>query len=259
MSFDSDASSNDSSPTAIVTGSAVRIGRALAVELGQRGWQVVVHYRRSQSEAESTVEEIVSSGGRAIAVGADLSEPRQAAEMLFEAAESRLGRVSLLINNAAVFAGGGLGETDAATWQQLFAVNLEAPTVLSERFVAGLGETGTGQIINLVDWRGLQPDPLRLAYSLTKQGLVGLTRSLAESLAPRVRVNAVAPGPVLPPAASDSGELAAAAAASPLGRTGSPADVVAAVGYLLDAGLVTGDVLSVAGGSQLPASRTLER
>jgi pteridine reductase len=125
--------------------------------------------------------------------------------------------------------------------------------------VVGLGETGTGQIINLVDWRGLQPDPLRLAYSLSKQGLVGLTRSLAESLAPRVRVNAVAPGPVLPPASSDAGELAAAAAASPLARTGTPADVVAAVGYLLDAELVTGDVLSVAGGSQLPASRTLKR
>ena len=259
MSLVTDRSPSDSSPTALVTGSAVRIGRAVAVDLGQRGWQVVVHYRSSESEAESAVAEIVSAGGRAIAVAADLGDPRRAAETLFEAAESRLGRVSLLINNAAVFAGGGLGETDAATWQRLFAVNLEAPTVLSARFVAGLGETGTGQIINLVDWRGLQPDPLRLAYSLTKHGLVGLTRSLAESLAPRVRVNAVAPGPVLPPASSDAGELAAAAAASPLGRSGTPADVVAAVAYLLDAELVTGDVLSVAGGSQLPASRTLER
>jgi NAD(P)-dependent dehydrogenase (short-subunit alcohol dehydrogenase family) len=250
---------NTSPVTAIVTGSAVRIGRALAEELGRRGWQVVVHYRNSRVEAEETVEAIAAAGGRAIAVAADLMDPARAADTLFEAAENRLGPVTLLINNAAVFSGGGLGETDATTWQELFVVNLEAPTVLCERFVSGLGETGTGQIINLADWRGLQLDPLRLAYSLTKQGVVGLTRSLAESLAPRVRVNAVAPGPVLPPPSSDDGDLAAAAATSPLGRTGSPADVVAAVGYLLDAPLVTGDVLSVAGGSQLHASRTLDR
>ena len=152
-----------------------------------------------------------------------------------------------------------MGETDAGTWRRLFAINLEAPCVLSERFVRGLGEEGTGQIINLVDWRGLQPDPQRLAYSLTKHGLVALTRSLAESLAPRVRVNAVAPGPVLPPPGADAGELAAAVAASPLRRAGGPEDVVAAVGYLLDAELATGDVLSVAGGTQLPASRTVGR
>ena len=249
---------HDSARTALVTGSAVRIGRSVVLELARRGWQVVVHYRESGIEAEELVEEISGKGGVAIAVEADLCEPWAAAETLFEAAESRLGRVSLLVNNAAIFEGGGLAATDEATWQKLFAINLEAPYVLSQRFVEGLGESGTGQIINLVDWRGLQLDPQRLAYSLTKQGLVGLTRSLAESLAPRVRVNAVAPGPVLPAVGADPDELAAAVNASPLGIEGTPEDVVAAVGYLLDARLVTGDVLSVAGGSQLPASRTLQ-
>ena len=218
-----------------------------------------MHHRTSVAEAEATVAEIADAGGHAIAVAADLEEPRRAAETLFDAAESQLGQVSLLINNAAIFEGGALSETDAETWRRLFAINLEAPCVLSERFVSGLGEAGTGQIINLVDWRGLQPDPQRLAYSLTKHGLVALTRSLAESLAPRVRVNAVAPGPVLSPPGADAGQLAAAAAASPLGRTGGPSDVVAAVGYLLDAELATGDVLSVAGGTQLPVSRTVGR
>ncbi len=259
MTSAEDSPDTHSPPTAIVTGSAVRIGRSVVLELVRRGWQVVVHYRDSGVSAESLVGEITEGGGVAIAVAADLSEPWVAAELLFEAAESRLGRVSLLVNNAAIFEGGGLGETDAETWSRLFAINLEAPYVLSQRFVSGLGEPGpetaTGQIINLADWRGLQVDRSRLAYSLTKHGLVGLTRSLAESLAPRVRVNAVAPGPVLPVEGADRDALAKAAAASPLGRTGSVADVVAAVGYLLDARLVTGEVLSVAGGSQLPASR----
>ena len=254
-----DSPRSGSPPTAVVTGAAVRIGRALVLDLARRGWQVVVHHRTSVAEAEATVAKIADEGGHAIAVAADLEEPRRAAETLFDAAESRFGQVSLLINNAAIFEGGALSETDAETWRRLFVINLEAPCVLSERFVRGLGEAGTGQIINLVDWRGLQPDPQRLAYSLTKHGLVALTRSLAESLAPRVRVNAVAPGPVLPPPGADAGQLAAAAAASPLGRTGGPSDVVAAVGYLLDAELATGDVLSVAGGTQLPASRTVGR
>jgi NAD(P)-dependent dehydrogenase (short-subunit alcohol dehydrogenase family) len=245
--------------TAIVTGSAVRIGRSVVLELARRGWQVLVHYRESGIEAGELVEEVSGEGGVAIAVQADLCEPWAAAETLFEAAESRLGRVSLLVNNAAIFEGGGLGATDQATWQMLFAINLEAPYVLSQRFVEGLGESGTGQIINLVDWRGLQLDPQRLAYSLTKQGLVSLTRSLAESLAPRVRVNAVAPGPVLPAVGADEDELAAAVAASPLATGGTPEDVVDAIGYLLDARLVTGDVLSVAGGAQLAASRTIQK
>lgn len=252
MDARAEAADRTARPVAIVTGAAVRIGRALALDLAASGWRVVVHYGRSREAAERTVEEIRGGAGEAICVAADLVESQSAAETVFAAAEQHFGPVSLLINNAAIFEGGALGATDSATWDRLFAINLKAPCVLSERFVQGLGETGTGQIINLADWRGLKLDPSRLAYSLTKQGLVALTRTLAATLAPRIRVNAVAPGPILPPPESTPDLLARAAALSPLGRTGGPEDVVAAVRYLLEAGLVTGEVLTVAGGAQLP-------
>ncbi len=240
-----------SRPVAVITGAAVRIGRALALDLAASGWRVVVHFGRSREQAEITVEEIREGAGEAICVAADLLEPHSAAEKVFAAAEQHFGPVSLLINNAAIFEGGPLGSTDSDTWDRLFTINLKAPCVLSERFVQGLGETGSGQIINLADWRGLKLDPSRLAYSLSKQGLVALTRTLAATLAPRVRVNAVAPGPILPPPDSSPDLLVRAAAESPLGRSGGPEDVVAAVDYLLQAELVTGEVLAVAGGAQL--------
>lgn len=237
--------------TAVVTGGAVRIGRELALALAETGWQVVVHFGQSAEAAAETVADIRQRGGRACSIAADLADPVLAAETVLGRAEEEFGRVSLLVNNAAVFEGGSLAETDTETWERLFVINLQAPYFFCQRFVAGLGEEGHGQIINLADWRGLKLDPRRLAYSLTKQALVGLTRALARELAPRVRVNAVAPGPVLPPPGTEMEVLEAAAAETPLQRTGSPADVVAAVSYLLAAELVTGEVLSVAGGAQL--------
>jgi NAD(P)-dependent dehydrogenase (short-subunit alcohol dehydrogenase family) len=224
----------------------------LSLALSQSGWQVVVHYGQSAEAAVETVAEIERRGGRACCVSADLADPLSAAETVLDRAEEAFGQVNLLVNNAAVFEGGTLAETDPETWRRLFAINLQAPYFFCQRFVAGLGEEASGQIINLVDWRGIRLDPRRLAYSLTKQALVGLTCALAGELAPRVRVNAVAPGPVLPPPGTDAAVLEAAAAETPLQRTGSPADVVAAVRYLVDAELVTGEVLSVAGGAQLP-------
>ncbi len=241
--------------TAVVTGAAVRIGRAVAMDLARQGFRTVVHFRDSASEAEATVADIAAAGGQAMAVAADLQQPEEAVQRIWEQATGRFGPVTLLVNNAAIFEGGGLGETDSLTWERLFAVNLRAPYVLCEHFATELGDDETGQIINLVDWRGLQPDPERLAYSLTKHGLVALTKTLAESLAPRIRVNAVAPGPVLPAPGADPNELAHAASVSPLGRTGGPEDVVSAVRYLVDAPLVTGEVMAVAGGSQLPPAR----
>ena len=237
--------------TAIVTGAAVRIGRALAVAIAGAGVRVVVHYGRSADEAEETVGLIRQGGGEAVAVAAELSDPVAAAETVFGRAEEAFGEVGILVNNAAVFEGGTLGETSEGDWDRLFAVNLKAPYFFCRRFVAGISPDAAGQIINLVDWRGLRPDASRLAYSLTKNGLVVLTRTLARELAPRVRVNAIAPGPILPARGADRGELDAAAAATPLARAGSTDDVVAALQYLLDAQLVTGEVLSVAGGAEL--------
>jgi len=235
-----------------VTGGAVRIGRAISLALADAGAAIVVHSSHSDAQARETVEEIVSRGGRAAAVSADFSDPVPAARTVMQAAIDRFGRVDVLVNSAAVFAPGTLASMSEADWDRHFAINLKAPCFLCREFAARRTPGESANIVNIVDWRGLRPAPGHLAYTLTKSALVALTEILAQELAPEIRVNAVAPGAILPPAGAGQDYLRRLAQQVPLRRSGSVDDVTSAVLFLLRSDFITGEVLRVTGGEDLP-------
>ncbi|MCA9039836.1 MAG: SDR family oxidoreductase [Planctomycetaceae bacterium] len=236
---------------AIVTGGAVRVGRAFALSLAEWGAKVVVHYGSSQAEAEETVKEIRSMGGTALPCSADLRHPTDAAEKLFSFCNQELGSASILVNSAAIFEAACFSETSPELLARTTAINFESPFFLSQQFAKQLPEDIDGKIINIVDWRAEKIDGEYLAYSLAKNSLLELTKTLALELAPRVRVNAIAPGAILPPPGGSVEEFEQKAEAIPLKRTGSPDELVRALRYLLEAPFVTGEILHVTGGEHL--------
>ncbi|MCA9111715.1 MAG: SDR family oxidoreductase [Planctomycetaceae bacterium] len=236
---------------AIVTGGAVRIGRDLSLRLAAVGMRVCLHYGSSEQEAEQTADEIRSAGRQVVTVQADLGTPVEAATTIIEAALSEFGKVDVLVNNASIFHSGSLSKLSLEDWTRHQRINLEAPLFLSQRFAEQIDDGQIGAIVNIVDWRALRPQPGHLSYTLSKAGLVCLTQILAQELAPRVRVNAIAPGAILPPPDADAGHLEQVAKAIPLQRTGSPANIAEAVLFLLQNDFVTGEVLHVTGGQQL--------
>ena len=237
---------------AIVTGGAVRIGRAISLALADAGAAVLVHSSHSGAQASKTVEEIVSRGGRAAAVSADFTDPVPAARTVMQAAIHHFGRVEVLVNSAAIFGPGTLASTNEADWDRHFAINLKAPCFLCREFAARHTQGEPANIVNIVDWRGLRPAPGYLPYTLTKSAMVALTAILAQELAPDIRVNAVAPGAILPPAGAGRDYMQRLAEQVPLRRNGSPDDVTSAVLFLLRSDFVTGEVLRVTGGEHLP-------
>lgn len=238
---------------AIVTGGAVRIGRAISLALASEGMSVCLHYGSSQDAAEQTAAEILNAGGAVVTVQADLAEPQTAAKVIFDAAREEFGQVDVLVNNASIFEPGTLADLTSEGWQRHQTINLAAPTFLCQQFASELSRRpgDTGAIINIADWRAQRPQAGHLAYTISKSGLVALTQILAQELAPSVRVNAIAPGAILPPpgAAADFEEQIASCI--PLHRTGSPAGIVDAVLFLLRSNFVTGEVVHVTGGQQL--------
>ena len=234
---------------ALVTGGAVRVGRAIALALGRAGWDVLVHYHRSGDEAEEVVAELRGLGRRAHAVGADLIQPDRI-EGLFGACEERLGGLDLLVNSAAVFPRARPEEVRPEDWDAVFALNARAPFLCAVEAACLMGEAG-GSVVNVADVAAFEAWPGYAPYAASKAALVSLTRSLAVAWAPRVRVNAVAPGPVLLPDEADDEERRRAAESTALGRIGNPEDVAHAVLYLADAEFVTGEVLRVDGGEHV--------
>jgi pteridine reductase len=233
----------------LVTGGAVRVGRAISLALAGEGMRVVVHYNSSSGDADALVEGIRSAGGEAVAIGADLSRGGEVQRLAREAAEA-FGGIDVLVNNASVFPPERLEETDEALWDRTLAVNLKAPFLLTRHLAATLRER-RGQVVNLCDLAGVQAWAAYAAHGVSKAGLVHLTRVAARSLAPEVRVNGIAPGAVLPPDSMGEDELDALARSTPLKRIGSPEDVTRALLYLLHAEYVTGEVLVVDGGRML--------
>jgi pteridine reductase len=232
---------------ALVTGAGVRLGRELALGLGRAGCDVVLHCHRSVKEAEATRRELEALGRRAAVLRADLSRPDRAAA-LARAAERVFGRIDILVNSAAVF---WPTEPEALTLQELdafLAVNLRSPYVLAAELGRAMQRRGAGAILNLACVSGLRPWKQFLPYSISKAGVVSLTAGLAKVLGPQVRVNAIAPGTVLPPEHYSARKLKELAARVPLQRTGCAADVVDAALYVLRAPFVTGQVLCVDGG-----------
>jgi NAD(P)-dependent dehydrogenase (short-subunit alcohol dehydrogenase family) len=237
-------------PAALVTGGAQRIGRAIALALAQCGYAVAVHARRSRADADRLVGEIVAAGGRAATVEADLAD-HAAVLRLVPAAASAVGPLTLLVNSAAEFEPDEIGHLDRDRFDRHFAVNLRAPIFLAEAFAAQAPAGAAAAIVNLLDQRVLNLTPRFLSYGLAKSALYVATTMLAQGLAPRIRVNAVAPGPTLPSPRQDAQSFARQVHALPLDRGPTPQDIADAVLYLASAASVTGVTIAVDGGQRL--------
>ena len=236
---------------ALVTGGAVRLGKAIAVALAQRGADVAITYNSSAGPAEAVVAEIIATGCRAAAFQADFSRTSDMGRLVDEVL-ARFGHLDILVNSAAIFERGEWDTTTEENWDRHFAINLKAPFFLSQAFGRHVKAHGTrGHIVNIADWRGVRPGPDHMAYTLTKVGVVGMTNSLALALAPEIQVNAIAPGLILPPPGANETFVAHKAAELPLARSGSPVEIVKAVLYLVDSDFVTGELLYVTGGEHL--------
>jgi NAD(P)-dependent dehydrogenase (short-subunit alcohol dehydrogenase family) len=233
---------------ALVTGGARRIGRAITLALHQAGYAVAVQANRSAKEAEALCAQIAGEGGRAAMVRADLADHASVAGLVAAAAQA-VGPLTLLVNNASMFEPDAIGALDADRFDRQFAVNLRAPLFLSEAFAAQASEGAS--IVNILDQRVLKLTPHFVSYTLAKSALHSATRMLAQSLAPKVRVNAVAPGPTMASARQAADDFARQAAAVPLGHGPTAAEVADGVVYLASARSVTGATLVIDGGQHL--------
>ena len=236
--------------TALVTGAGIRVGRALALRLAREGFSIAAHYNRSAEQIDSLVETIETEGGRARAFQADLSQDA-AAEDLADRVLAGCGPVALLVNSASLWVRTPPATLTAQTIDTLLAVNLRSPLLLSVRFGEAMRKSGKGQIISILDWSIDRPYGDYIPYGIAKAGLAAATRGLARALAPGVRVNAVAPGPVLLQDTASPEKREAIRRAVPMGRIGEPSDVEEAVVYLIGARYVTGTILTVDGGRSL--------
>ena len=235
---------------ALVTGAAKRIGRDIALQMASAGYRVVVHFNHSRRDADVLVAEIARLGGHATALGADLSD-WDSAHGLLDRVCAEIGRPSILINCAAVFLDDRLGALTRDAWRRQFAVNLEAPILLAEKFAAALGPQETGAIVNVIDQRVLRLTPQYFSYTLTKSALWTATQTLAQALAPRIRVNAVGPGPTYPSVRQGEVGLTTESSNIPLGRRVEGGQIAEAVLYLARARDVTGQLICVDGGQHL--------
>lgn len=234
---------------ALVTGGAVRVGRAVALGLAEAGWDVAVHCHASAGPAEDTAGRIRAAGRRAAVLRADLRDP-EAIPPLVDGAAEALGGLDLLVNSAAAFPRARPGDVTREGWDDVFALNARAPFFCAVEARRRMGPGG-GSVVNVADAAFDRAWPARAPYAATKAALVSLTRSLAAAWGPEVRVNAVAPGPVLLPEDADEEERRRAARGTALGRTGEPEDVADAVVWLAGAGYVTGQVVRVDGGASV--------
>lgn len=242
--------SEAASLSVLITGAAKRLGRAMALDLAGHGWAVAVHYNRSADEAASLVAEIIEGGGQAAAVAADLAVEDEA-WTLVERAAAAVGPLGCLINNASVFERDTVETANRESWDRHMEVNLRAPFVLTQAFARGLPDGGVGNVINIIDQRVWNLTPHFTSYTLSKAGLWAMTQTTALALAPRVRVNAIGPGPVLPSARQSDADFRRQCQALPLGRAVSPEEVAAAVRFILDAPALTGQMIALDGGQHL--------
>jgi NAD(P)-dependent dehydrogenase (short-subunit alcohol dehydrogenase family) len=235
---------------ALVTGGAKRIGRAISLRLGRAGYAVAIHGRGPSEEAEALRVELTANGGLAAIVTGDLADPA-AVDRLIPQAREALGPVKLLVNNASVFLPDDVRRLDLATWERHFAVNLRAPTFLAAVFAAQVPPEAEGAVVNILDQRVWRPTPQFFSYTLTKAALYTATKTMAQALAPRIRVNAVGPGPTLMSTRQTPEDFARQVAALPLGTGPTPDDIAEAVLMLANARTVTGQMIAPDGGQHL--------
>ena len=234
----------------LVTGAAKRLGRAIALDLARHGWSVAIHYNLSEKEARATAADAATAGVNVALLKADLSRESETATLI-ERAAAELGPLSGLVNSASLFENDDWYSVSRESWDKHMETNLRAPFVLAQAFARQVPRDGHGAIVNLIDQRVLKPTPQFFSYSLSKASLKWLTTTLAQALAPRVRVNAVAPGPTIINARQSAADFARQRESTVLGRGAEPQDVCDAVRYLLEASSVTGQMLAVDGGQHL--------
>jgi NAD(P)-dependent dehydrogenase (short-subunit alcohol dehydrogenase family) len=235
---------------ALVTGGALRLGAAIARRLSSDGWKVVIHCNTSHQAAEALAAELRGVGQEAAVVQADLSD-RVAVDGLVEAASQPFGPLSCLVNNASVFRRDDLSTLSWESWDRHLTPNLAAPLFLSRAFAAALPEGEDGNVINLLDQKVANPNPDFLSYTVSKMGLASLTPLLAMALAPRIRVNGVAPGLTLISGKQTPERFERAWRDTPLGRSSTPEDIAAGVLFLLSTPSMTGQTLIIDGGESL--------
>jgi len=244
------ATANGQPGVALVTGASKRIGRAIAVALAAEGWAIAVHYRSSRDDADALVRDISGSGGSASAIAADLSKIKDLSAMV-DAAERALGPVTCLVNNASEFHFDTVETLTPEGWAAHLDTNLRAPVFLAQAMVARLPEAATGNVINLIDQRVWRPTPEYFSYAVSKAGLWDATRMLAQALAPRVRVNAIGPGPVLQSVHQTPEAFEAEAHSTLLRRATPPQEIADAVRFILSAPALTGQMIALDAGQHL--------
>lgn len=245
---------------ALVTGAGARLGKAMALYLGQRGFDVAVHYATSQAGADATAAQIAAMGRNAIALQADLLHEDETQTLVGRAAQALGGPLTCLINNASIFEYDNISTADRASWDKHLESNLRAPFVLTQQFADQVPATAlddkdepvaSGLVINMLDQRIHKLTPEFMSYTIAKMGLWAMTRTTAQALAPRVRVNGIGPGPTLQGKRQSAEHFQQQRKATLLQRGADPEGITAALGYFLDARAVTGQMIAVDGGQHL--------
>ncbi|MGB1547005.1 MAG: SDR family oxidoreductase [Alphaproteobacteria bacterium] len=236
--------------TALITGAAHRIGRAIALDLARHGWRIGVHYYQSLEAAQSLADAVAGAGSDAVLLEADLAKEADTAGLVAKAVEA-MGPLGLLVNNASVFELDTMETATRRSWDDHLEVNLRAPFVLAQAFAKSLPQDTRGNIVNLVDQRVWNLTPHFISYTLSKAGLWTLTQTMALALAPRIRVNAIGPGPTLPSPRQSEEQFQRQAARTPLGRGTTPEEICEALRFLLAAPAVTGQMIALDGGQHL--------
>jgi NAD(P)-dependent dehydrogenase (short-subunit alcohol dehydrogenase family) len=235
---------------ALVTGGARRIGRALVAAAADAGYDVAIHVRSADDDAEAAASEVRARGRKAQIHACDLRKEAATVALVGEV-EAELGPVTLLVNCASVFEHDLFSDMNRASWDAHMETNLRAPLVLSQAFARRLPADREGLIVNILDQRVWRPTPDFFSYSLSKAALWEATRMMAQALAPRIRVNGIGPGPTLPSIHQDHAAFEAEARSTLLQRPAEPADVAQALGYLIEARAVTGQMIAVDSGQHL--------
>lgn len=235
---------------ALITGGARRIGRALVAAAADAGYDVAIHVRNIDDEAEAAAAEVRARGRKAAILTCDLRKEATTVALVGEA-EAELGPITLLVNCASVFEEDAFADMNRASWDAHLETNLRAPLVLAQVFARRLPRGRDGLIVNLLDQRVLNPSPAFFSYALSKAALWDATRMMAQALGPRIRVNGIGPGPTLPSIHQSQAAFDAEAAATLLRRPTSPAEIAQALRYLIDAPSVTGQLIAVDSGQHL--------
>lgn len=236
--------------TVLVTGAARRIGKAIALDLASHGYSIAVHANSSGEEAEAVAGTIRDAGGVAEVFLADLTD-MNAVRGLHQAVSERIGAPDIIVNNASVFEADEVREFKEELFDRHFSVHVKAPAVLAEAMAAGLAKDGEGLIVNIIDQRVWKLTPRFFSYTLSKAALWTATQTMAQALAPRIRVNAIGPGPTLANERQNDNDFARQAAAVPLERGPELAEFGATIRYLHGARSVTGQMIALDGGQHL--------